>query len=108
MHSTLKTILSDAATVPSRRTTISIARPVFSSWRENLRALISAVAVLAVSFWLKDPLHAEEGGSGDYIPGLYASVVNITPNQPGLRWGVPFCFIPEVREVTPLCLSAGY
>ena len=28
-------------------------------------------------------LQAEEGGAGDYVPGLYASLLNITPNKPG-------------------------
>jgi hypothetical protein len=92
MHSTLKNIQSDAIIVPDRRTTISSTIHSFGARRENLKALLYAVGALAVFFWLKEPLHAEEGGAGDYIPGLYASVVNITPNQPGLALGSAFLF----------------
>ena len=31
-------------------------------------------------------------GAGDYIPGLYASLINITPNKPGFAAGVGYLF----------------
>jgi hypothetical protein len=37
-------------------------------------------------------LQAEEGGAGDYIPGLYASLINITPNKPGFAAGAGYLF----------------
>ena len=37
-------------------------------------------------------LQAEEGGSGDYIPGTYTSLINITPNKPGLAVGAGYLF----------------
>ena len=92
MHSTLNSIQLDAPVAPGRRRTISCARSVFRTRQGTLKALIYAVAVLEAFFWLNYSLHAEEGGAGDYIPGLYASLVNITPNQPGLALGSAFLF----------------
>jgi hypothetical protein len=37
-------------------------------------------------------LQAEEGGAGDYIPGLSASLINITPNKPGFALGTGYLF----------------
>ena len=37
-------------------------------------------------------LQAEEGGAGDYVPGLYASLLNITPNKPGFALGSGYLF----------------
>jgi hypothetical protein len=69
MHLILETIQSDAQIAPGRRTTIACARSVFCTRLGNLKALVCAVAVFEAFVWLKDPLHAEEGGAGDYLPG---------------------------------------
>jgi hypothetical protein len=37
-------------------------------------------------------LQAEEGGAGDYIHGLYASLINITPNKPGFAIGSGYLY----------------
>ena len=37
-------------------------------------------------------LAADEGGAGDYVPGLYASLINITPNKPGFAVGAGYLF----------------
>jgi hypothetical protein len=92
MHSTLEAIQWFSAIAPRRRTTISGANLVFSSRCHTLKALSYAIAASTTFLWLKGPLHAEEGGSGDYMPGLYSSVINISPNQPGLALGSAFLF----------------
>jgi hypothetical protein len=50
------------------------------------------LAALGVLLCLAGPLSAEEGGAGDYIPGLYASLINITPNKPGFALGTGYLF----------------
>ena len=56
------------------------------------RTLATTLATLGVSLCLSGPLSGEEGGAGDYIPGLYASLINITPNQPGFAVGTGYLF----------------
>jgi len=50
------------------------------------------LAALGVFLYLAGPLSGEEGGAGDYIPGLYASLINITPNKPGFALGTGYLF----------------
>ena len=50
------------------------------------------LAALGVFLCLAGPLSGEEGGAGDYIPGLYASLINITPNKPGFAVGTGYLF----------------
>ena len=56
------------------------------------KALASTVAALGIFIWLTGSLSAEEGGAGDYLPGLYASLINITPNKSGISAGSGFLF----------------
>jgi hypothetical protein len=56
------------------------------------KTLASTCAALGVFLSLAGPLSGEEGGAGDYIPGLYASLINITPNQPGFALGSGYLF----------------
>jgi Putative MetA-pathway of phenol degradation len=46
----------------------------------------------AVLLCLPQLLHAEEGAGGQYIPGAYSSLLNITPNKPGFAVGDGFYF----------------
>ena len=48
--------------------------------------------VLGVLLCISGQLHAEEGAGGQYIPGAYASLLNITPNKPGFAVGDGFYF----------------
>jgi hypothetical protein len=48
--------------------------------------------VLGALLCLPRSLDAEEGGSGLYVPGAYASLLNITPNKPGFAVGDAFYF----------------
>lgn len=43
-------------------------------------------------FVSQDRPFGEEGGAGDYIPGLYASLINITPNKTGFALGTGYLF----------------
>jgi hypothetical protein len=52
----------------------------------------SAIAALGVFLRLAGPVFGEEGGAGDYIPGTYASLINITPNKPGFAAGAGYLF----------------
>jgi hypothetical protein len=52
----------------------------------------STIATLGVFLCLAGPLSGEEGGAGDYIPGLCASLTNITPNKPGFALGSGYLF----------------
>jgi hypothetical protein len=54
--------------------------------------LAYAIAMLGIFLCASGPLEAEEGGAGDYVPGLYASLINITPNKPGLAVGTGYLF----------------
>jgi hypothetical protein len=56
------------------------------------KTLASTIATLGVFLCLAGPLSGEEGGAGDYIPGLYASLINITPNKPGFALGTGYLF----------------
>jgi hypothetical protein len=53
---------------------------------------LSRLAALGLLLWAMEGLRAEEGGSGDYILGSYASIVNITPNKPGFAASESFIF----------------
>jgi hypothetical protein len=50
------------------------------------------ILLLDVLLCLPLSLDAEEGGSGLYVPGAYASLFNITPNKPGFAVGDAFYF----------------
>lgn len=50
------------------------------------------ILLLDVLLCLPLSLDAEEGGSGLYVPGAYASLLNITPNKPGFAVGDAFYF----------------
>jgi hypothetical protein len=50
------------------------------------------LAALGVFLCLAGPLSGEEEAAGDYIPGLYASLINITPNKPGFALGTGYLF----------------
>jgi hypothetical protein len=52
----------------------------------------STIAALGVFLCLAGPLSGEEGGAGDYVPGLYASLINITRNKPGFAVGTGYLF----------------
>jgi hypothetical protein len=56
------------------------------------RGLAYAIATLGFFLCASGPLEAEEGGSGDYAPGTYASLINITPNKPGWAVGTGYLF----------------
>jgi hypothetical protein len=56
------------------------------------KTLFAGLAALAILLWLGEPSHAEEGGSGQYIIGAYASLLNITPNKPGFAASDSFIF----------------
>jgi hypothetical protein len=56
------------------------------------KTLAPTIAALGVFLCLAGPLSGEEGGAGDYIPGLYASLINITPNKPGFALGNGYLF----------------
>jgi hypothetical protein len=56
------------------------------------KTLASTLVALGVFLCLAGPLSGEEGGAGDYIPGLYASLVNITPNKPGFALGTGYLY----------------
>jgi hypothetical protein len=56
------------------------------------KTFASTITALGAFLCLAGPLHAEEGAAGDYIPGLYASLINITPNEPGVTAGSGFLF----------------
>jgi hypothetical protein len=56
------------------------------------RTLLFRILPLAVLVCLSRPLHAEEGAGGQYIPGAYASLLNITPNKPAFAVGNGFYF----------------
>jgi hypothetical protein len=56
------------------------------------KTLFSGLAALAILLWLGEPSPAEEGGSGQYIIGAYASLLNITPNKPGFAASDSFIF----------------
>jgi hypothetical protein len=56
------------------------------------KTFASTIAALGVFLCLAEPLSGEEGGAGDYIPGLYASLINITPNKPGFALGTGYLF----------------
>jgi len=56
------------------------------------KTLATTMAAFGVFLCFTGPLPAEEGGAGDYIPGLYASLINITPNQPGFAVGSGYLF----------------
>ena len=60
-------------------------------FREKCR-LAHAITALIVFLCVSGPLDAEEGGSGDYAPGTYASLINITPNKPGWAVGTGYLF----------------
>ncbi|MGH7938403.1 MAG: SphA family protein, partial [Bryobacteraceae bacterium] len=54
---------------------------------------IFALTVLAVfSIGSISLVNAEEGGSGQYIPGAYSSSLNLSPNSPGFVLGSGFIF----------------
>jgi len=56
------------------------------------KPLASTITALGVFLFLAGPSSGEEGGAGDYIPGLYASLINITPNKPGFALGTGYLF----------------
>ena len=56
------------------------------------KTLASPIAALGVFLCFAGSLSGEEGGSGDYAPGTYASLLNITPNVPGLAIGSSFIY----------------
>ena len=57
-----------------------------------LRILLVKILLLGVLLCLPRSLDAEEGGSGLYVPGAYSSLLNITPNKPGVAVGDAFYF----------------
>ena len=56
------------------------------------KTVASTIAALGVFLCLVGSSSGEEGGAGDYIPGLYASLINITPNKPGFALGTGYLF----------------
>jgi hypothetical protein len=70
--------------------------------------LASAIAAMVGFFCLKEPLNAEEGGGGDYVPGTYASLLNITPNVPGLAVGTSFLYYGGASPAAKRCRLAAY
>jgi hypothetical protein len=56
------------------------------------KTIASRIATLGVFLCLAGPLSGEEGGAGDYIPGTYASLINITPNKPGFAAGAGYLY----------------
>jgi hypothetical protein len=56
------------------------------------KTLAFTTAALGVFLCFAGSLSGEEGGSGDYAPGTYASLLNITPNVPGLAIGSSFIY----------------
>jgi hypothetical protein len=56
------------------------------------KTLASVIAALGVFLRLTGPVFGEERGAGYYIPGLYASLINITPNKPGFAIGTGYLF----------------
>jgi hypothetical protein len=56
------------------------------------KTVLGEILPLAVVFCLPQLLRAEEGAGGQYIPGAYASLLNITPNKPGFAVGDGFYF----------------
>jgi hypothetical protein len=72
------------------------------------RTLASTVATLGVFLCLAGPLSGEEGAGGQYVPGAYASLLNITPNKPGFAVGDGFYFYTGGAPVeAKRCRSAG-
>jgi hypothetical protein len=63
---------------------------------KRLRSRIAALGA-CVLLCLTKPFLAEEGGTGDYIIGSYASILNITPNKPG------FAASDLVHQVSDWC-----
>jgi hypothetical protein len=56
------------------------------------KPLASPSVALGVFLCFAGPASGEEGGAGDYLPGLYASLINITPNKPGFEIGTAYLF----------------
>jgi hypothetical protein len=56
-----------------------------------LKVLYFRILPLTLIF-VSGVVRAEEGGSGLYVPGAYSSLINITPNKPGLAIGDTFYF----------------
>ena len=63
-----------------------------SVWSRRFVRFTLVVLMTAALEWHLPKLQAEEGGAGDYIPGLYASLINITPNKPGFALGTGYLF----------------
>ena len=59
---------------------------------QEKRGLAYAIATLGFFLYASGPTEAEEGGAGDYAPGTYASLINITPNKPGWAVGTGYLF----------------
>jgi hypothetical protein len=72
------------------------------------KTIASSIATLGVFLCLAGPLSGEEGGDGDYIPGTYASLINITPNNRVSRLEPVTSFTPEASVAARHCRSVGY
>jgi hypothetical protein len=58
----------------------------------SCKTLLFGILPVGVLLCISSQLHAEEGAGGQYIPGAYASLLNITPNKPGFAVGDGFYF----------------
>ena len=58
----------------------------------SCKTLLFGILPVGVLLCISGQLHAEEGAGGQYIPGAYASLLNITPNKPGFAVGDGFYF----------------
>ena len=70
------------------------------------RILLVKILLLGVLLCLPRSLDAEEGGSRLYVPGAYSSLLNITPNKPGVAVGDAFIFTKEISSVIARLRSA--
>jgi hypothetical protein len=71
-------------------------------------AVLCRVAALGVLLSISESSRAEEGGAGDYLPGLYSSLINITPSKPGFLAGSAFLFYSGSAGPGQMVARAGH